>query len=144
MKRCLIFGIVACCVFFLGAVTVVNLATQVTGLLGKTNGGTGISSTATFPSSGTVTVTVISGTTTLTAATVTAATCQTANTTAATGTTTTDGIIWAYATAPSGTTDARLHVSPYVTSGNVNFVRCNPTAASIVATAIVINWRVVR
>src|ERR1700690_399308 len=38
----------------MGAVTQINLATQVFGLLPGTNGGTGISSTATFPASGTV------------------------------------------------------------------------------------------
>lgn len=128
----------------LGAVTVINLATQVTGLLAKTNGGTGISSTATYPSSGTVSVTVISGTSAMTAATITTASCQTAVTTAATGAATTDAIQWAYNAAPSGTTDARLTIAPYVTSGNVNFTRCNPTAASIVGTAITINWRIVR
>jgi len=30
------------------------------------------------------------------------------------------------------------------TANNVNFVRCNPTAASQTTTAIVINWRVIR
>lgn len=38
----------------LAATTVLNLATQVTGLLAAANGGTGINSTATFPTSGTV------------------------------------------------------------------------------------------
>lgn len=47
-------AVVILCVFSLGASTLINLATQVTGLLAKTNGGTGISSTATFPASGTV------------------------------------------------------------------------------------------
>ena len=46
-----------CCGLLLGAVTQVNLATQVSGLLPGTNGGTGISSTATFPASGTVMIT---------------------------------------------------------------------------------------
>ena len=88
--------------------------------------------------------TVASGTATMTSGAITAASCQTAITTAATGVTTTDSIKWAYATAPSLTTDALLSISPYVTSGNVNFIRCNPTAGSITGTAIVINWRVVR
>lgn len=48
---------VVSCLLFLGAVTVINLATQVTGLLATANGGTGVNSTATFPSSGTVMIT---------------------------------------------------------------------------------------
>ena len=88
--------------------------------------------------------TIASGTSALTSGSVGGATCQTAVTTTATGTATTDVISWAYATAPTLATDALLHVSPYVTSGNVNFTRCNPTAGSITGTAIVINWKVVR
>jgi len=45
---------------FIAATTVVNLATQVTGLLATTNGGTGQNSSATFPSSGTVMITTTS------------------------------------------------------------------------------------
>ena len=41
----------------LAAATQINLTTQVYGLLPGTNGGTGISSTATFPASGTVMIT---------------------------------------------------------------------------------------
>jgi hypothetical protein len=41
----------------IGAVTQINLTTQVTGILPATNGGTAVSSTATFPSSGTVMIT---------------------------------------------------------------------------------------
>ena len=54
MKRRLL--IAATCLGLVGiaATTVVNLATQVTGLLGTTNGGTGKNSSATFPSSGIV------------------------------------------------------------------------------------------
>ena len=40
--------------FLMGSVTQLNLATQVYGLLPGTNGGTGISSTATYPASGTI------------------------------------------------------------------------------------------
>lgn len=87
---------------------------------------------------------VANGTSTMTSGAITAATCQAAITTAAAGVATTDSIEWAYATAPTLTTDALLHISPYVTSGNVNFTRCNPTNGSITGTAIVINWRVIR
>jgi dihydrodipicolinate synthase/N-acetylneuraminate lyase len=86
---------------------------------------------------------IASGTSTLTSGAVTSNTCQTAVTTAATGVATTDAIEWSYATAP-GSADALMHVSPYVTSGNVNFTRCNATSASQTGTAIVINWRVIR
>lgn len=90
------------------------------------------------------TQTIANGTSAMAASTITAATCQTAITTLAAGAVTTDAIEWAYATAPTLTTDALLTISPYATSGNVNFIRCNPTNASITGTGIVINWRVIR
>jgi hypothetical protein len=124
------------------ATTQFNIVTQVKGILPIANGGTGLNSLATLVAGGN-TVKVANGTSALTAATVTTATCQTAITTAATGTVTTDNIEWAYATAPA-TADALMSVSAYVTAGNVNFTRCNTTAASRIGTAIVINWRVVR
>jgi hypothetical protein len=65
MKRTLT-ALVVCCALLMGAVTVINLATQVTGILGKTNGGTGLNSSATFPSSGTI---IGTGTSALTAGT---------------------------------------------------------------------------
>jgi hypothetical protein len=104
-----------------------NIVTQVKGILAVANGGTGIN---------------VSGTSTLTAATVTTNTCQTVITTAATGALTTDKIEWAYASAPTSP-NALMNISRYVTAGNVNFIRCNPTSASQVGTAMVINWRVV-
>lgn len=94
--------------------------------------------------SNTLSQTVASGTSTLTAnAALTAVTSQAAITTAATGALATDAIEWAYATAP-GAGDSLCHVSAYVTAGNVNFVRSNPTAANQSVSAIVINWRVIR
>lgn len=54
------WGMVAvlfCAGFLMAAVTQISLTTQVTGLLPGTNGGTGVSSTATFPTSGTVMIT---------------------------------------------------------------------------------------
>jgi hypothetical protein len=89
-------------------------------------------------------LTIASGTSTLTSnATLGAVTSQTAITTTATGALTTDAIEWSYASAP-GSGDALCHVSAYATSGNVNFVRSNPTAAAQNVSAIVINWRIVR
>lgn len=104
-----------------------NVTTQVKGILAVANGGTGLNT---------------AGTSTLTAATVLTVTCQTTITTAATGALTTDKIEWNFATVPT-TAEGLMNVSVYVTSGNVNFLRCNPTAVSRVGTAIVINWRVV-
>jgi hypothetical protein len=48
------FIVLLFCFGFLAAGTVVNLATQVSGILATTNGGTGVSGSATFPSAGTV------------------------------------------------------------------------------------------
>jgi len=48
--------------FLMGAATLINLATQVTGVLPAANGGTAVNSTATFPSSGTVMITTTSAT----------------------------------------------------------------------------------
>lgn len=87
---------------------------------------------------------VVSGTSALTAnATLAAVTSQAAITTAAVGVATTDAIEWSYASAPTAG-DAMCYISPYVTSGNVNFVRTNPTAAAQNVSALVVNWRVIR
>jgi hypothetical protein len=87
---------------------------------------------------------VASGTSTFTTTAITAGTCQLTVTTPATGAATTDGIEVAYASAPTGTTDGLLILNKWVTSGSVNFSRCNPTARSITPTALVLNWRVIR
>jgi hypothetical protein len=87
---------------------------------------------------------IASGTSTLTSnAALAAVTSQAAITTTATGALTTDAIEWSYATAPTAG-DSLCNVSPYVTAGNVNFVRTNPTAAAQNVSALVINWRVIR
>lgn len=89
-------------------------------------------------------LTIASGTAALTAnAALAAVTSQAAITVAGTGILATDCIEWSYASAP-GAGDSLCHVSPYVTAGNVNFVRTNPTAAAQNVSAIVINWRVIR
>ena len=49
-----VFIVMLCVGALLGAGTLVNLQTQVQGILPGANGGTGVNSTATFPSSGTV------------------------------------------------------------------------------------------
>ncbi len=127
----------------LGAVTVVNLATQVVGILGKTNGGTGVSSTATYPSSGTVTVTVASGTSAMTTAAIAAGACGSTVTTAATGAATTDTIEIAGNSAAT-TTNGRVDLNWWVTADNVNFNYCNSSSASITPAARTLNWKVFR
>lgn len=87
---------------------------------------------------------VASGTSTFTTTAVGAGACQTTVTTAATNALTTDTISWAYASAPTAATDGVLHILPYVTANNVNFMRCNASAGSITPTALVINWKVIR
>lgn len=89
-------------------------------------------------------IVVASGTSTFTTTAVTTLTCQTTVTTAATGALTTDAISVSYASAPGATTDSLLTLNMWVTAGNVNFSRCNPTAGSITPTALVLNWRVIR
>jgi hypothetical protein len=89
------------------------------------------------------TVWTVSGTSTFTTTAVASGACQTTVTTAATGTATTDTIDWAYSTAPVAATDGRLTIQPYVTANNVNFMRCNNTAASVTPTALTVNWRVI-
>lgn len=95
-------------------------------------------------SGGTMPIEVASGTATFTTTAVAAAACQTVVTVAATNTLTTDTISWAFNSAPVAATDASLITSVWPTAGNVNFKRCNPTAASITPTALVANWRVIR
>ena len=87
---------------------------------------------------------IASGTATLGNSSIAATTCNAAVTTAATGVLATDTITWSYASAPSGTTDGKLILNPYPTSGNVNFVLCNPTAGALVPTGLVVNWKVTR
>lgn len=102
--------------------------------------------TYTFPNFSPVSMSgiIASGTSTLTSnAALATVTSQAAITTAATNTLTTDAIEWSYATAPTAG-DSLCIVSAYVTAGNVNFVRANPTAAAQNVSALVINWRVIR
>lgn len=87
---------------------------------------------------------IASGTSTFTTTAAASGACQTTVTTAATGALTSDTIAWAYTTAPVAATDGRMELLPYVTANNVNFMRCNNTAASVTPTALVVNWRVIR
>jgi len=94
-------------------------------------------------STGPVTVTVASGTSTLASGLVSPTSCAAVITASALGTTTKDAIRWNFASAPT-TADALMSVQAYVAANKVNFLRCNPTAASQTGTALVINWMVTR
>jgi hypothetical protein len=86
---------------------------------------------------------VASGTSTLSNSSIGAGACATVVTSAATGVATTDRLQWAYASAPA-TADGLLTLNPYVTSGNVNWKLCNPTASSQTPSGLVVNWSVLR
>ena len=87
---------------------------------------------------------IASGTSTLGTTAISATSCATVVTSAATGVTSSDAIEWSFNAAPGTGYTAGLHVLPYVTSGNVNFLVCNPTAGSLTPAAATLNWRVVR
>lgn len=87
---------------------------------------------------------IASGTSALGIGAISATSCTTAVTTAATGTATTDAIEWSFNAAPGAGYTRGLVVSAYVTSGNVNFLVCNPTAGSLTPAAGTVNWRVIR
>jgi hypothetical protein len=87
---------------------------------------------------------VASGTVTFTTTAVASGACQATITIAATGALTTDTATWTYNSLPSLATDGRLTMNFWLTAGNINFARCNNTAASVTPTAKVANWIVVR
>jgi hypothetical protein len=87
---------------------------------------------------------IASGRSIFTTTPVRAGACETTITMAAGAAAVTDSIETAYASAPGAATDSLLILNKWVTSGNVNFSRCNPTGSSITPTALVLNWRVIR
>jgi hypothetical protein len=87
---------------------------------------------------------IASGTSSLGTGSISATTCATVVTTAATNTATTDSIEWAFNAAPGTGYTSGVHVLAYPTSGNVNFLVCNPTAGSLTPAAATLNWRVIR
>lgn len=93
---------------------------------------------------GTVPLIIASGTSALGTGAISATTCASVVTTAATNTLSTDTISWAFNAAPSTAYTSGVHVLAYVTSGNVNFLVCNPTAGSLTPAAATLNWRVIR
>ena len=86
---------------------------------------------------------VASGTSTLGNSAIGSGSCATAVSTSASGVLTSDRIEWAYASAPA-TADGLLTLSPYVTSGTINWKLCNPTASSQTPSGLVVNWEVLR
>jgi hypothetical protein len=71
--------------------------------------------------------------------------CSATVTVAVSGALTSDSVSYpTYTTAPAAATDGRLIINAWMTSGNVNFCRENPTAASITPTAMVVNFVVTR
>jgi hypothetical protein len=74
---------------------------------------------------------IASGTSTLGSGSLSATSRNSAVTTTATGVASTDAIEWSYASAPSGSTDGKLILSACPTSGNVNFLLCNPTPGGL-------------
>lgn len=96
------------------------------------------------------TQTIASGTATLGTAAIASAAKASTVTVTATGVASTDALIWGFNSDPSSTTGytpstgGMLTIIAYPSSGNVNFIVCNNTAASITPGAITLNWRVVR
>ncbi len=86
---------------------------------------------------------VAAGTSTLGSSAIAGGACASVVTTAATGVLTSDRVEWSYASAPA-TADGLLALSSYVTSGNVNWKLCNPTASSQTPSGLVVNWEVLR
>lgn len=86
---------------------------------------------------------IASGTSTLTNSAIASGACAAVVTSAASGVLTTDRIAWSYASSPA-TADGLLTLSAYVTSGNVNWKLCNPTASSQTPSGLVVNWGVLR
>jgi hypothetical protein len=121
-----------------------------TGTLAKARGGAGADMSAvTFPSSGTLTVTVASGTATLGTSSIAANTCAAAVTVTATGTATTDVVSFSPNADITGVTgytpSGTLSIFPYPTANNVNFRVCNSDQTNAVTPgAVTLNWRVVR
>ena len=94
--------------------------------------------------SGTLPITIASGTSALGTSAIGAGACASVVTTTATSAATTDTISWAFNAAPGTGYTAGLHVLAYLTSGNVNWLVCNPTAGSLTPAAATLNWRVIR
>ena len=104
--------------------------------------------TADLPSG--TTQTIASGTASLGTSAIASGAKATTVTVTATGVASTDALIWGFNSDPTSTTgyvpgtSGMLTIIAYPSSGNVNFVVCNNTGASITPGAVTLNWRVVR
>lgn len=96
------------------------------------------------------TQTIASGTAALGTSAIASAAKATTVTVSAAGVASTDALIWGFNSDPTSTTgyvpsiSGMLTIIAYPSSGNVNFVVCNNTGASITPGAVTLNWRVVR
>lgn len=101
-------------------------------------------------SAGGPTTTIASGTSALGTGAISSGACASVVTTTATNTATTDVINWGFNGSPAAVTgyvasaNGMLTIIAYPSSGNVNFLVCNNTAASITPGAVTLNWRVQR
>lgn len=114
-------------------------------------GPTTAAKTFTLPNAdATLTYTVASGTAALGTSEIASTACAAVVTVAATGVVTTDVITWTPNADISAVTGyapvltGGLTIYPYPTSGNVNWLACNPTASAVTPGAVTLNWRVVR
>jgi hypothetical protein len=122
------------------------ISTGVTGL------GSGVAAMlATAPgAAGGPSTTIASGTATLGTAAIASGDHAAVVTVAAANVATTDCIQWGFNSDPHGVTgyapsaNGMLTIICYPTAGNVNFLVCNNTGASVTPGAITLNWRVVR
>lgn len=87
---------------------------------------------------------VAQGTSTLGTTSIASGACATTVTTLAANVAGTDTISWSYASFPAPATDGRLVLNAFISAGNVNFSRCNPTSTAIVPNGLTVNWRVNR
>jgi hypothetical protein len=87
---------------------------------------------------------IAKGTSILGTSPIAATSCAPVVTSSATGVTTADVISYSFNAAPSGAYANGLFIQSYLTPENVNFLVCNPTAASLTPPSATLNWRVSR
>jgi hypothetical protein len=99
---------------------------------------------------GAATTTIASGASAMGTSAISSATCASVVTATATGVLATDAIVVSFNADPQAVTGyvplttGMLTIIAYPTAGNVNFLVCNNTSASITPGAVTLNWRVAR
>lgn len=93
---------------------------------------------------GSLLINVANGSTDLGVAAIGSRSCARAVTAPASGVSTSDAIEWAFNAAPGMGYTSGLHVLAYLTTGEVHFLVCNPTAVSLTPSASTITWHVIR